>query len=44
VGAAVAAGVTPLFVTTGQAAGRPPPAGVAAFGDLEAATRSILET
>jgi histidinol-phosphate phosphatase family protein len=44
VGAAVAAGVTPLFMTTGQAAGRPPPAGVAAFGDLEAATRSILET
>ena len=42
VGAAVAAGVTPLFVATGRAAGRPPPAGVAAFGDLEAATRAVL--
>jgi D-glycero-D-manno-heptose 1,7-bisphosphate phosphatase len=41
-GAAVAAGVTPLFVATGQAAGRPPPVEVAAFPDLEAATRAVL--
>ena len=38
VGAAGAAGVTPLFVTTGRAAGRPPPPGVASFSGLEAAT------
>jgi histidinol phosphatase-like enzyme len=37
VGAAVAAGVRPLFVTTGRAAGRPPSPGVAAVADLEAA-------
>jgi D-glycero-D-manno-heptose 1,7-bisphosphate phosphatase len=43
VGAAVAAGVTPLYVTTGQAAGRPPPAGVAVADGLEAATRAVLE-
>jgi D-glycero-D-manno-heptose 1,7-bisphosphate phosphatase len=43
VGAAVAAGVTPLFVTTGHAAGRPPPPGVAVFGDLAAAVEGILE-
>jgi histidinol-phosphate phosphatase family protein len=42
VGAAVAAGVTPLFVTTGQAAGRPPPPGVAAFDDLRAAVEVVL--
>jgi D-glycero-D-manno-heptose 1,7-bisphosphate phosphatase len=42
VGAAAAAGVTPLFVTTGRAAGRPPPDGVAAFADLAAATRAVL--
>jgi histidinol phosphatase-like enzyme len=42
VGAAVAAGVTPLFVATGHAAGRPPPPGVAAFPDLEAAARTVL--
>jgi histidinol-phosphate phosphatase family protein len=42
VGAAVAAGVTPLFVTTGHAAGRPPPPGVAAFGDLAAAVEGVL--
>jgi D-glycero-D-manno-heptose 1,7-bisphosphate phosphatase len=42
VGAAVAAGVTPLFVATGRAAGRPPPAGVASFADLEAATGAVL--
>ena len=42
VGAAVAAGVTPLFVATGQAAGRPPPPGVASFADLEAATGAVL--
>ena len=42
VGAAVAAGVTPLFVTTGHAAGRPPPPGVAAFGDLAAAVDAML--
>jgi D-glycero-D-manno-heptose 1,7-bisphosphate phosphatase len=43
VGAAVAAGATPLFVTTGQAAGQPPPPGVAVVGDLEAAARAVLE-
>jgi D-glycero-D-manno-heptose 1,7-bisphosphate phosphatase len=42
VGAAVAAGVTPLFVATGQPAGRPPPPGVASFADLEAATGAVL--
>jgi len=42
-GAAVAAGVRPLFVTTGQAAGRPPPRGVAVVGDLEAVARAVLE-
>jgi D-glycero-D-manno-heptose 1,7-bisphosphate phosphatase len=42
VGAAAAAGVTPLFVATGRGAGRPPPDGVAAFADLEAATRAVL--
>ena len=42
VGAAVAAGVTPLFVATGRAAGRPPPPGVASFADLEAATGAVL--
>ena len=42
VGAAGAAGVTPLFVTTGRAAGRPPPTGVASFSGLEAATGAVL--
>jgi histidinol-phosphate phosphatase family protein len=42
VGAAVAAGVTPLFVTTGRAAGRPAPDGVAAFDGLAAAARAVL--
>jgi D-glycero-D-manno-heptose 1,7-bisphosphate phosphatase len=42
VGAAVAAGATPLFVTTGHAAGQRPPAGVAVFDGLEAATRALL--
>jgi D-glycero-D-manno-heptose 1,7-bisphosphate phosphatase len=42
VGAAVAAGVTPLFVATGHGAGRRPPAGVAVFDGLEAATRALL--
>jgi D-glycero-D-manno-heptose 1,7-bisphosphate phosphatase len=42
VGAALAAGVRPLFVTTGRAAGRPPPPGVAAVADLEAATAAVL--
>jgi len=42
-GAAVAAGVRPLFVTSGQAAGRPPPPGVAVVGDLEAAARAVLD-
>ena len=42
-GAAVAAGVRPLFVTTGQAAGRPPPPGVDVVGDLEAAARAVLD-
>ncbi|HET9292275.1 MAG TPA: HAD family hydrolase [Actinomycetes bacterium] len=43
VGAAVAAGVTPLYVTTGQAAGRPPPAGVAVVDGLEVATCAVLD-
>jgi D-glycero-D-manno-heptose 1,7-bisphosphate phosphatase len=42
VGAAGAAGVTPLFVTSGCAAGRPPPPGVASFTGLEAATGAVL--
>jgi histidinol phosphatase-like enzyme len=41
-GAAVAAGVTPLFVATGWAAGQPSPPGADAFPNLEAAARSIL--
>ena len=41
--AAQAAGVRPLFVTTGQAAGRPPPPGIAAVPGLEAAARAVLE-
>jgi D-glycero-D-manno-heptose 1,7-bisphosphate phosphatase len=40
--AARAAGVRPLFVTTGQAAGRPPPPGVAAVADLAAAVAAVL--
>jgi D-glycero-D-manno-heptose 1,7-bisphosphate phosphatase len=43
VGAAQAAGVAPLFVTTGRAAGEPPPAGVPAFPTLAAAARAVLE-
>jgi D-glycero-D-manno-heptose 1,7-bisphosphate phosphatase len=43
VGAAVAAGVRPLFVTTGRAAGQPPPPGVTAVPDLEAAARAVLD-
>jgi D-glycero-D-manno-heptose 1,7-bisphosphate phosphatase len=43
VGAAVAAGVTALYVHTGHAAGRPPPPGVAAFPGLEAAARAVLD-
>ncbi len=42
VGAARAAGVTPLFVTTGQAAGRPAPAGVRSAGSLAEAAAAIL--
>jgi HAD-hyrolase-like protein len=42
VGAAVAAGVTPLYVHTGRAAGGPPPPGVASFPDLEAAIGAVL--
>jgi D-glycero-D-manno-heptose 1,7-bisphosphate phosphatase len=42
VGAARAAGATPLFVTTGQAAGRPPPEGVLSFGSLTEAAAAIL--
>jgi len=34
--------VRPLFVTSGQAAGRPPPPGVDVVGDLEAATGAVL--
>jgi histidinol phosphatase-like enzyme len=37
VAAALAAGATPLFVTTGRAAGRRPPVGAAAFPSLAAA-------
>ena len=40
-GAAVAAGATPLFVTTGQAAGRPPPPGGRLRG-LAAAVDAVL--
>jgi D-glycero-D-manno-heptose 1,7-bisphosphate phosphatase len=43
VGAALAAGARPLFVTTGRAAGRPPPPGVAAVADLDAAARAVLD-
>jgi len=43
VGAALAAGATPLFVTTGRAAGRRPPAGAAAFPSLAAATAAVLQ-
>ena len=43
VGAALAAGARPLFVSTGRAAGQPPPPGVAVAGDLEAAARVVLE-
>jgi histidinol-phosphate phosphatase family protein len=42
VGAALAAGATPLFVTTGQAAGRRPPVGAAAFPSLAAAADAVL--
>jgi D-glycero-D-manno-heptose 1,7-bisphosphate phosphatase len=42
VGAARAAGATPLFVTTGQAAGQPPPDSVAAFPSLPAAVDALL--
>jgi D-glycero-D-manno-heptose 1,7-bisphosphate phosphatase len=42
VGAALAAGVTPLFVATGRAAGGPPPAGVEGFAGLEDAVRAVL--
>jgi D-glycero-D-manno-heptose 1,7-bisphosphate phosphatase len=42
-GAAVAAGATPLFVTSGQAAGRPPPPGVAAFPCLAAVVAALLD-
>jgi D-glycero-D-manno-heptose 1,7-bisphosphate phosphatase len=41
-GAARAAGATPLFVTTGRAAGRPAPEGVRSFGSLAAAAAAIL--
>jgi D-glycero-D-manno-heptose 1,7-bisphosphate phosphatase len=43
VGAAVAAGVTALYVRTGHATGRPPPPGVAAFPGIEAAVRAVLD-
>ncbi|HEV3014006.1 MAG TPA: HAD family hydrolase [Actinomycetota bacterium] len=43
VGAAQAAGVRPLFVTTGQAAGRPPPPGIAAVPGRAAAARAVLD-
>jgi len=43
VGAALAAGATPLFVTTGRAAGRPPPVGAAAFPSLAAAAAAVLQ-
>jgi len=42
VGAARAAGATPLFVTTGQAAGQPAPAGVRSAGSLAEAAAAIL--
>ncbi len=42
VGAALAAGATPLFVTTGQATGQPPPEAVAAFPSLAAAVEAVL--
>src|SRR5436190_9874563 len=42
VGAAVAAGVTPLFVATGAAAGRSLP-GLPAFADLQAAAAAVIE-
>jgi D-glycero-D-manno-heptose 1,7-bisphosphate phosphatase len=42
VGAARAGGVTPVFVTTGQAAGRPAPEGVPTFGSLVEAAAAIL--
>jgi len=42
VGAAVAAGVTPLFVATGRAAGGSSPPWVASFADLEAAAGAVL--
>jgi len=42
VGAARAAGVTPLYVTTGRASGEAPPPGVAAFPTLAAAADAIL--
>lgn len=41
--AARAAGVTPLYVTTGRASGEPPPAGAAAFPSLGAAAAAILD-
>jgi len=42
VGAALAAGATPLFVTTGRAAGRRPLVGAAAFPSLVAAAGAVL--
>ena len=42
VGAARAGGVAPLFVATGQAAGRPAPEGVPRFASLVEATAAIL--
>ncbi len=42
VGAARAAGVAPLLVTTGQAAGRPPPPEVPVFVSLAAAAEAVL--
>ena len=42
VAAALAAGATPLFVTTGRAAGRRPPVGAAAFPSLAAAAEAVL--
>jgi D-glycero-D-manno-heptose 1,7-bisphosphate phosphatase len=36
-------GATPLFVTTGRAAGRPPPPGAAAFPSLAAAAAVVLQ-
>jgi D-glycero-D-manno-heptose 1,7-bisphosphate phosphatase len=43
VAAALAAGATPLFVTTGRAAGRRPPVGAAAFPSLAAAADAVLQ-